>query len=111
LVESEVAKSIAEQLQVKITGQEQRIISAKPTENVEAYDAYLRGQAYTLKSLNTPSNYLAAQKYLKEAVRLDPKFALSWARLSPSIRLATARELMNEQSPCAKRHDRQPKPR
>jgi len=82
LVESEVAKSIAEQLQVKITGQEQRIISAKPTENVEAYEAYLRGQAYTVKSLNTPSNYLAAQKYLKEAVRLDPKFALSWARLS-----------------------------
>ena len=82
LVESEVAKSIADQLQVKITGQEERIISAKPTENIEAYDAYLRGMAYTLKSLNTPSNYLAAQKYLKEAVRLDPKFALSWARLS-----------------------------
>jgi TolB-like protein/Flp pilus assembly protein TadD/class 3 adenylate cyclase len=82
LVESEVAKSIADQLQVKITGQEERIIFAKPTENIEAYDAYLRGMAYTLKSLNTPSNYLAAQKYLKEAVRLDPKFALSWARLS-----------------------------
>jgi TolB-like protein/Flp pilus assembly protein TadD/class 3 adenylate cyclase len=82
LVESEVAKSIADQLQVKITGQEDRIISGKPTESIEAYDAYLRGMAYTLKSLNTPSNYLAAQKYLKEAVRLDPKFALSWARLS-----------------------------
>ena len=82
LVETEVAKSIADQLQVKLTGQEERIISAKPTENIEAYDAYLRGMAYTLKSLNTPSNYLAAQKYLKEAVRLDPKFALSWARLS-----------------------------
>ena len=82
LVESEVARSIADQLQVKITGQEERIISAKPTENIEAYDAYLRGLAYTLKSLNTPSNYLAAQKYLKEAVRLDPKFALGWARLS-----------------------------
>ena len=81
-VESEVAKSIADQFQVKLTGQEERVISAKPTENVEAYDAYLRGMAYSLKSLNTPSNYLAAQKYLKEAVRLDPKFALGWARLS-----------------------------
>src|SRR2546423_467448 len=59
LVESEVARSIASQLPVKITGQEERIISAKPTENIEAYDAYLRGLAYTLKSLNTPSNYLA----------------------------------------------------
>jgi TolB-like protein/Tfp pilus assembly protein PilF len=81
-VESEVAKSIAEQLQAQLTGQEAQVIAAKPTDNIEAYDAYLRGMAYTLKSLNTPSNYLAAQKYLKEAVRLDPKFALSWARLS-----------------------------
>src|SRR5213075_1334876 len=83
LVESEVARSIADQLQVKITGQEERIISAKPTENIEAYDAYLRGLAYTLKAgANDPVNALGAQKYLKEAVRLDPKFALAWALLS-----------------------------
>jgi tetratricopeptide (TPR) repeat protein len=38
--------------------------------------------AYSLKALNTPANVVGAQKYLKEAVRLDPKFALSWALLS-----------------------------
>src|SRR5438876_335064 len=81
-VESEVAKSIAEQLQAKLTGQEEQIIGAKPTDNPEAYDAYLRGLAYTLKTVDTPANALAAQKYLKEAVRLDPKFALAWAHLS-----------------------------
>jgi TolB-like protein/class 3 adenylate cyclase/Tfp pilus assembly protein PilF len=81
-VESEVAKAIADQLRVKLTGQEERVIAAKPTNNIEAYDAYLRGLAYTLKSANTPANTLDAQKYLKEAVRLDPKFALSWALLS-----------------------------
>src|SRR3954452_13073272 len=43
---------------------------------------YLRGLAYSLKSLNTTGNSLGAQKYLREAVRLDPKFALSWALLS-----------------------------
>src|SRR5207253_143834 len=53
-----------------------------PTDNTEAYDAYLRGRAYLMKTLNTPANALAAQKYAREAVRLDPKFALAWALLS-----------------------------
>jgi len=81
-VESEVAKAIADQLRAKLTGREEQVIAAKPTNNPEAYDAYLRGLAYTLKTLPTPVNALGAQKYLKEAVRLDPKFALSWALLS-----------------------------
>jgi Tfp pilus assembly protein PilF len=81
-VESEVAKAIADQLRAKLTGEEEQVIAAKPTDNVEAYDAYLRGLAYTVKaSLNT-ANQLGAQKYLREAVRLDPKFALGWALLS-----------------------------
>src|SRR6266478_744626 len=49
--ESEVAKAIAEQLRAKLTGQEKQIIAAKPTDNPEAYDAYLRGLAYSLKPL------------------------------------------------------------
>jgi TolB-like protein/class 3 adenylate cyclase/Tfp pilus assembly protein PilF len=81
-VESEVAKAIAEQLRAKITGQEEQVIAAKPTDNPEAYDAYLRGLAYNVKTTYTPENALGAQKYLREAVRLDPKFALSWALLS-----------------------------
>src|SRR5207247_5891871 len=66
----------------KLTGQEEQVIAAKPTNNPEAYDAYLRGLAYTLKTGNTQANSLAAQRYLREAVRLDPKFALGWALLS-----------------------------
>jgi TolB-like protein/Tfp pilus assembly protein PilF/class 3 adenylate cyclase len=82
-VESEVAKAIADQLRAKLTGREEQVIAAKPTDNPEAYDAYLRGLAYTLKAgANTTVNALGAQKYLKEAVRLDPKFALAWALLS-----------------------------
>jgi TolB-like protein/class 3 adenylate cyclase/Tfp pilus assembly protein PilF len=81
-VESEVAKAIADQLRAKLTGQEEQVIAAKPTDNVDAYDAYLRGLAYTLKTQSTTDNSLGAQKYLREAVRLDPKFALGWARLS-----------------------------
>src|SRR5438105_966846 len=82
-VESEVAKNIADQLRAKLTGREEQVIAAKPTDNPDAYDAYLRGLAYTLKAgANTTVNALGAQKYLKEAVRLDPKFALAWALLS-----------------------------
>ena len=81
-VESEVAKAIADQLRVKLSGREEQVIAAKPTDNVEAYDAYLRGLAYSQKTQSTPANSLGAQKYLREAVRLDPKFALSWALLS-----------------------------
>jgi serine/threonine protein kinase/Tfp pilus assembly protein PilF len=81
-VESDVAKDIAEQLRAKLTGPEQQVIADKPTDNPEAYDAYLRGLAYTLKTGFTPANSLGAEKYLKDAVRLDPKFALGWALLS-----------------------------
>ncbi len=81
-VESEVAKAIADQLRAKLTGEEEQVIAAKPTDNPQAYDAYLRGLAYTLKAALTTANALAAQKYLREAVRLDPKFAFSWALLS-----------------------------
>src|SRR2546428_9620610 len=81
-VESEVAKAVADQLRAHLSGREEEVIAAKPTDNTEAYDAYLRGLAYSLRTANTPANFLGAQKYLREAVRLDPKFALSWARLS-----------------------------
>jgi len=82
-VESDIAKAITSQLRAHLTGREEQVIDAKPTDNPEAYDAYLRGLAYTLKAgANTPVNALGAQKYLREAVRLDPKFALAWALLS-----------------------------
>src|SRR5262249_13527669 len=81
-VESEVAKAIAEQLRAKLTGQEEQVIAAKPTDNPEAYTAYLRGLAYSVKTGSTPATALRAQRYLREAVRLDPKFARAWAALS-----------------------------
>jgi TolB-like protein/class 3 adenylate cyclase/Tfp pilus assembly protein PilF len=81
-VETEVAKAVSDQLRAKLTGQEEQVIAAKPTDNPEAYDAYLRGLAYHLKTAATPANSLGAQKYLREAVRLDSKFALAWALLS-----------------------------
>lgn len=81
-VETEVAKAIADQLQAKLTGREKQVIAAKPTDNSEAYDAYLRGVDYNSRTALSPENSMQAQKYLRQAVRLDPKFAFAWALLS-----------------------------
>jgi TolB-like protein/tetratricopeptide (TPR) repeat protein len=81
-IQSEIAKAIGDQLQAHLTGREEQALAIKPTNNPEAYDAYLRGVAYTLKTDNTAANALGAQKYLREAVRLDPTFAMAWALLS-----------------------------
>ncbi|HEX8679548.1 MAG TPA: tetratricopeptide repeat protein [Chthoniobacterales bacterium] len=80
--ESEIARTIADQLGARLTGREKQLIDAKPTSNPDAYDAYLRGLAYSVKAGNTTANALGAQRHLREAVRLDPKFALAWALLS-----------------------------
>src|SRR5206468_2858981 len=82
-LESEVAMTVADQLRAKLTGQEAQAIAAKPTDDPEPYDAYLRGLAYTLRSGGfEPRNIIPARQYLKEAVRIDPKFALDWSLLS-----------------------------
>ncbi|HZD07881.1 MAG TPA: hypothetical protein VE176_06510, partial [Candidatus Limnocylindrales bacterium] len=81
-VESEVAKAVADQLQAKLTGQEEQAIAAKPTDNSEAYDAYLRGRAFAGGSPFDKSNVERTIQSYQEAVKLDPNFALAWAYLS-----------------------------
>ena len=80
-VESEIAKAIAESLQAKLTGREEQALTVKPTNNPEAYDAYLRALALEARidSSNSPEKAINAYE---EAVQLDPAFALAWARLS-----------------------------
>ena len=81
-VESEVAKAIAEALQAKLTGVEQRALAVKPTNNAEAYDAYLRGLAFETRTSSTADDLQKALGFYERAVQLDPAFALAWARLS-----------------------------
>jgi TolB-like protein/Tfp pilus assembly protein PilF len=77
-VEGEVAGAIAEALNARLTGAEEKALAAKPTDSSAAYDAYLRGldaenQTFGREQLAT------AAKYYAEAVRLDPNFAAAWA--------------------------------
>ncbi|HEU0209579.1 MAG TPA: tetratricopeptide repeat protein [Candidatus Udaeobacter sp.] len=81
-VESEIAKGIAESLQAKLTGREEQALAAMPTNNPRAYDAYLRGLAFEARSNYSSDALFKAIDFYDLAVRLDPNFALAWARLS-----------------------------
>ena len=78
-VESEIAKRIAESLQAKLTGREEQALAVKPTNNPEAYDAYLRGLAFEARttsaptrsiSLGKPSVFMSGQCSLTRILRL-----------------------------------------
>src|SRR5215510_5256667 len=79
-VEGEVASAIADQLNAKLSGPEQKAVAEKPTQNAAAYDAYLRAVAID-NAITLDTTKRVAGLYA-EAVRLDPQFALAWARLA-----------------------------
>jgi len=81
-VETEIAKAIADQLRAKLTGQEEQSIAAKPTDNPDAYDAFLRGLAFSTHSVYSDEPIRQAINFFEKATELDPNFALAWARLS-----------------------------
>jgi TolB-like protein/Tfp pilus assembly protein PilF len=81
-VESEISKRIAESLQAKLTGREEQALAVKPTNNPEAYDAYLRGLAFEVRRPFSFDTLIEAKGFYERAVQLDPNFALAWARLS-----------------------------
>jgi TolB-like protein/Tfp pilus assembly protein PilF len=80
VVEAEVAQKVASALHAKLTGAEEEALVVKPTNNPEAYDAYLRGLAFEVRS--APFASLEAAGSYERAVQLDPNFAIAWARLS-----------------------------
>jgi TolB-like protein/Tfp pilus assembly protein PilF len=80
-VEGEVASAIADQLNAKLSGIEQKAVTDKPTQNAAAYDAYLRGLSIEHNQYGYDAYQQAARDYV-EAVQLDPNFALAWARLA-----------------------------
>ena len=81
-VESEIAQRVAESLRATLTGVEKATLATKPTENAAAYDAYLRGLAVVASNRESIEAFTSAADFFETAVRLDPKFALAWARTS-----------------------------
>src|SRR5712671_2728595 len=80
-VEGEVAGKIAEALDAKLSGAEEKALAVKPTSNVAAYDAYLQGRSIEATRFDIPGEQQVASDYAR-AVQLDPNFALAWARLA-----------------------------
>src|SRR5438094_1170508 len=83
-VEGEVANAIADQLNAKLSGAEQKAVAEKPTQSSAAYDVYLRAVAIDNEG-NLDTTKRVADLYV-EAVRLDPQFALAWAHLAVARR-------------------------
>jgi tetratricopeptide (TPR) repeat protein len=81
-VQTELATAIAHALQARLTGHEQQVLAEKPTINMAAYDAYLRGLDFSSRPGANPADQKKAIEAFEEAVRLDPKFDEAWARLA-----------------------------
>ena len=76
-VESEIAKTIADTLQVKLSGSEQHAIAARPTENTEAHQLYLKGRFFWNK--RTGNDLKKSIDYFQQAIAADPNYALAYA--------------------------------
>src|SRR5436853_927906 len=76
-VETEIAKTVADVLQAKLTGSEQRVIAARPTENTEAHQFYLKGRFFWNK--RTGNDLKKSIDYFEQALAADPNYALGYA--------------------------------
>ncbi|MEO8215513.1 MAG: protein kinase [Acidobacteriota bacterium] len=79
-LQDEIAHKIADALRVTLTPQEQEAIASKPTQNLQAYDQYLRGKSYARR--NTRQDIEFALQMFENAVALDPNFSLAWAAIA-----------------------------
>ena len=84
-VESEIAGKIADTLQAKLSGSEQRAIATRPTENPEAHQLYLKGTFFSNK--RTGSDFRTAIDYFKNAIGKDANYALAYAGLADAYAL------------------------
>jgi TolB-like protein/Tfp pilus assembly protein PilF len=89
-VESDIASTIADTLQAKLTGSERNAIASKPTENPEAYQLYLRGRFFWNK--RTAPDLRKAINLFEEAVAKDPHYAQAYAAIAQSWLLLPAYE-------------------
>ena len=83
--ESDIAKTIAETLQAKLTGSEKTAMSKKPTANSEAYELYLKGRFFWNK--RTGADLRKAIDYFNQAIAKDPNYALAYSGLADSYLL------------------------
>ena len=79
-VQDEIARKIAEALRITLSPQEQEALAAKPTDNAQAYDLYLRGKSYARRMTHQDAEF--ALQMFDSAVAMDPGFALAHAAIA-----------------------------
>jgi len=79
-VQDEIARKIAEALRITLSPQEQQALAARPTEDLHAYDLYLRGKSYARRLTRQDLEF--ALQMFESAVAIDPKFALAHAAIA-----------------------------
>ena len=79
-VESEIAKTVAERLQAKLTGTAEHVLASRPTENPEAHQLYLKGRYFWNK--RTTENLKKAIDYFEQAIAKDPAYAVAYSGLA-----------------------------
>src|SRR5947207_1648195 len=84
-VESDIAKTIADTLQAKLTGSEMKMMTKTPTANTEAYELHLKGRFFWNK--RTGADLKRAIDYFNQAIAKDPNYALAYAGLADSYTL------------------------
>ena len=87
-VESDIAKTIADTLQAKLTGAEKQLIAAQPTTDLTAYELYLKGRS--LWSKRGGENLRQAIGFYEQAIARDPKYALAYSGLAEAYVLLPA---------------------
>src|SRR5213079_814740 len=85
-VESEIAKTIADTLQVKLTGSEKQMMKAQPTTDTAAYELYHKGRSLWEK--RTGDNIPKAIAFFQQAIERDPNYALAYAGLASAYILS-----------------------
>ena len=81
-IQTEITRQIVTAVKGELSDTEQQALSARPTENLEAYEAYLHARAATKRAEYSKEKYLEAQPWAERAVELDPNFAEAWAILA-----------------------------
>ncbi|HTA25553.1 MAG TPA: protein kinase [Terriglobales bacterium] len=105
-LEDNMSQQIAQALQLRLTGEQQGRLRAHSTENTEAYDAFLKGLYYTRQF--TPDSLKQGMIYLRQAVALDPKYALAYSTIAYNYAViedwyAPPREVMPEAEAAGKK--------
>jgi TolB-like protein/tetratricopeptide (TPR) repeat protein len=106
-VETEIAKTVADVLKAKLTGSEEHVIAARPTENTEAHQLYLKGRFFWNK--RTGNDLKKSIDYFEQAITADPNYALAYAGVAdgyvwlPGYTVGTPRDCYPKAAAAAKK--------